>query len=116
MGWVIAIRAILAKATERAVDQTWIEPTQGCIVSVESLHDAWSKTLNQHVGPRRQLVQDTLRGPALAAVPFFNPRALVQLLDSAPAIQDEETRDRLYGMFLTILSVCVLQSRYQLAS
>jgi len=66
-------------------------------------------------GRLQQLVQDTLRGPALAAVPFFNPRALVQLLDSAPAIQDEETRDRLYGMFLTILSVCVLQSRYQLA-
>src|SRR5207244_11985044 len=60
MGWPVAIRAILAKATERAVNQAWIAPTQGGIVCVEPLHDAWPKTFDQHIGPRRRLVQDTL--------------------------------------------------------
>src|SRR5919109_3674441 len=60
MGRAVAIGAVLAKATERAVDQAWIEATQGCIIGVESLHHAWSKTFDQHIGSRRQLVQDTL--------------------------------------------------------
>src|SRR2546422_11745192 len=60
MGWTVAIGAILAKATERAVDQAWIETTQGGIIGVEPLHDAWSKTFDQHIGSRCQCGQDSL--------------------------------------------------------
>src|SRR5437660_11101390 len=60
MSRTVAIWAILAKATERAVDQAWIEATQNRIVGVEPLHHAWSKTFDQHIDRRRQLVQDAL--------------------------------------------------------
>ena len=56
----VAIRAILAKTAERAIDQAWIEPTQSRIVGVEPLHHAWSKTFDQDIGLCRQLVQDSV--------------------------------------------------------
>ena len=35
-----------------------------------------------------ELVQDTLRGPALESLPFFDQRKVVALLDSLPAMDD----------------------------
>ena len=61
-----------------------------------------------------ELVQDTLRGQALARVPFFDRRAVLALLDSVPTIQDQATRDRLFPLLLFVTSTCVLHERYRL--
>jgi hypothetical protein len=47
-------------------------------------------------------------------VPFFDQRAVVERLDRMPSLENADERDRLSGMFLTILSACVLQTRYAL--
>ena len=61
-----------------------------------------------------ELVQDTLRGQALARVPFFDRQAVLTLLDSVPTIQDQATRDRLFPLLLFVTSTCVLHERYRL--
>ena len=61
-----------------------------------------------------ELVQDTLRGQALARVPFFDRQAVLALLDSVPTIQDQATRDRLFPLLLFVTSTCVLHERYRL--
>jgi asparagine synthase (glutamine-hydrolysing) len=61
------------------------------------------------------LMQDTLRGPALAAMPFFDQTRIVTLLDSlkkkdepASAINDQA--------LMMVLSTCVLQERFNLSA
>jgi asparagine synthase (glutamine-hydrolysing) len=58
------------------------------------------------------LMQETLRGPALEAVPFFDRAAVAALLDHPP--QDEGARIGLDAALLMILCACVLQGRYSL--
>ncbi|MBI3768529.1 MAG: asparagine synthase (glutamine-hydrolyzing) [Deltaproteobacteria bacterium] len=65
-------------------------------------------------GGLQELVQDTLRGRTLASAPFFNQRAVVEVLDSLPGIEDRETRDRVFPMLLALTSSCILQERYRL--
>jgi asparagine synthase (glutamine-hydrolysing) len=61
-----------------------------------------------------ELLQDTLRGPGLAAVPFYNQKKVVALLDRLPAMSgpDQVAWD---PMLMTVLSACVLQERFKLA-
>jgi asparagine synthase (glutamine-hydrolysing) len=61
------------------------------------------------------LVQDTLRGPALKALPFFDPRQVTGLLDALPAM-DEGTRVAVDQVLMMMLSACVLQERYRLTA
>jgi asparagine synthase (glutamine-hydrolysing) len=70
-------------------------------------------TLNTS-NPLYGMVEDTLRGPALAAVPFFNRSTVVALLDSLPRMP-ESHRTRLDPALLMILSACVLQERFGLS-
>jgi asparagine synthase (glutamine-hydrolysing) len=60
-------------------------------------------------------VQDTLRGKALASLPFFNQQAVVDLLDRMPAM-DEGARIANDQVLMILLSMCVLQERYGLAA
>ncbi len=62
-----------------------------------------------------QLTQDVLRGPALAALPFFDRRAVVALLDRLPGL-DHRQRIALDPCFFLILCACILQLRYGLGS
>lgn len=64
--------------------------------------------------PLYELVEDTLRGPALGAVPFFNRTTVAALLDSLPRMP-ESHRTRLDPALLMILSACVLQERFGLS-
>src|SRR5438067_2516386 len=56
------------------------------------------------------LVQDTLRGPALASIPFFDQRKVVNLLDNLCS-KDEGSCISNDHVLLILLSACVLQDR-----
>jgi asparagine synthase (glutamine-hydrolysing) len=56
-------------------------------------------------------VQDTLRGPALRAMPFFDQAKVVALLDRLPTM-DEGARVANDQVLMQLLSMCVLQERY----
>ena len=60
-----------------------------------------------------ELCQDILRGPGLAQLPFFDPRAVAALLDRLPLLDDRE-RTTLDPLILALTSLCVLQERYRL--
>jgi asparagine synthase (glutamine-hydrolysing) len=59
------------------------------------------------------LVQDTLRGPGLQALPFFDQRKVVALLDSLPSM-DDGARTAIDPALMIMLSACVLQERFGL--
>jgi asparagine synthase (glutamine-hydrolysing) len=59
-------------------------------------------------------VQDTLRGPVLASIPFFDRKKVVGLLDSLH-MMDDGARVAIDQVLMTMVSVCVLHERLQLA-
>lgn len=61
------------------------------------------------------LMQDTLRGPALQALPFFDRPRVLELLDRLPRM-DEGARVVHDQLLMTLLSACVLQERFGLAA
>jgi len=61
------------------------------------------------------LVQDTLRGPVLASIPFFDQKKVVGLLDSVDTM-DEGTRVANDQVLMILVSACVLQERFHLAA
>jgi asparagine synthase (glutamine-hydrolysing) len=61
-----------------------------------------------------QLVQDTLRGSVMAAVPFYNQTKAIQLLDRIPEMDDIE-KTALEVPLMKMLSACFLQERFGLA-
>src|SRR5262249_26259696 len=61
------------------------------------------------------LVQDTLRGNAIAAIPYFDRGRIVQLLDRV-ATMDDGARTVIDQVLMLLVSVCVLHDRYHLAS
>src|SRR5262245_9360480 len=60
-------------------------------------------------------VQDTLRGPILATIPFFNQKKVVSLLDKLNTM-DEGSRVANDQVLVTVVSACVLQQRFGLAA
>ncbi len=62
-----------------------------------------------------EIMPDTLRGPILASMPFFDPRKVAALLDSLPSL-DDGARAAIDQVLMMALSACVLQDRFQLAS
>jgi asparagine synthase (glutamine-hydrolysing) len=60
-------------------------------------------------------MQDTLRGPILAAIPFFNQKKVIALLDSLSTM-DEGSRVANDQVLMTVVSACVLQERFKLAA
>jgi asparagine synthase (glutamine-hydrolysing) len=71
-------------------------------------------TLNQD-GRLHQIMQDTLRGPILAALPFFDRRKVTDLLDRLPAL-DDGARTAIDQVLMVILSMCALQDRFRPAT
>jgi asparagine synthase (glutamine-hydrolysing) len=64
-------------------------------------------------GKLNQLMQDTLRGPVLESLPFFEPKAVIALLDKMSEFDDRKLSGASY-LLTTILSACVLHERYRL--
>jgi asparagine synthase (glutamine-hydrolysing) len=58
-----------------------------------------------------ELMQETLRGLALASLPFYDRAKVVALLDDLPALGDA-ARTALDPVLMTILSACCLHQRY----
>jgi len=62
-----------------------------------------------------ELVQDRLRGEALASIPFFDQRKVVGLLDQLGSM-DESARVANDQILMLLTSACVLQERFRLAA
>jgi asparagine synthase (glutamine-hydrolysing) len=60
-------------------------------------------------------VQDTLRGPVLASIPFFDQKRVVDLLDSLDTM-DEGARVANDQVLMTLVSACILHERFHLAA
>jgi asparagine synthase (glutamine-hydrolysing) len=60
-----------------------------------------------------ELVQETLRGSAIASMPFYDRARVVHLLDGLPTLSDVD-RSALDPVLMIILSACALHERYQL--
>jgi len=65
-------------------------------------------------GRLHQLMQDTLRGPLLAALPYFDPAKITALLDRVPAMDSAE-RTSVDQVLMLMLSACALQDAYHVA-
>ena len=68
--------------------------------------------------PKQKLgafVQDTLRSPVLATLPFFNQKKVLGVLDRLNTM-DEGSRVANDQVLMTIVSACVLQERFRLAA
>jgi asparagine synthase (glutamine-hydrolysing) len=68
--------------------------------------------------PRGRLgsfVQDTLRSPVLASIPFFDQKKVVGLLDHLDDM-DEGSQVANDQVLMTVVSACVLQDRFRLAT
>jgi asparagine synthase (glutamine-hydrolysing) len=61
------------------------------------------------------LMQDTLRGPGLRALPFFDRTRVIDLLDRLPAM-DQGSRVAYDQLLMLLLSACALQERFRLAA
>jgi asparagine synthase (glutamine-hydrolysing) len=62
----------------------------------------------------RQMVEDTLRGPVLGWLPFFDRKAVLAMLDNVPA-GGPEVRGPHFGTLMVLTSICVLHERYKMA-
>jgi asparagine synthase (glutamine-hydrolysing) len=60
-----------------------------------------------------ELVQDTLRGPSLAAVGIYDQQKVIRLLDTLPKM-DAAARTQIDPTLMTVLSVCILQERFHM--
>ena len=70
------------------------------------------------LNPEKKLstfVQDTLRGPVMASIPYFDQKKVVNLLDSI-ATMDEGSRVANDQVLMTLASACVLHDRFHLAA
>ena len=61
------------------------------------------------------LVNDTLRGPVLASIPYFDQKKVIGLLDSLPTM-DESGRVANDQVLMAIVSACVLHQRFGLSA
>lgn len=61
------------------------------------------------------LVNDTLRGPALASIPFFDQKKVVGLLDGIGGM-DEGSRVANDQVLMLLVSACVLQQSFRLSA
>jgi len=71
-------------------------------------------TLDQK-GRLHAIMQDTLRGPIMTALPFFDRRKVAGLLDTLSSL-DDGARTAIDQVLMLVLSACVLQDRFKLAS
>jgi asparagine synthase (glutamine-hydrolysing) len=68
--------------------------------------------------PQKRLsvfVQDTLRGPVLASIPYFDQKKVVDLLDRLDGM-DEGAQVANDQVLMLLVSACVLHERFQLAA
>jgi asparagine synthase (glutamine-hydrolysing) len=62
-----------------------------------------------------QMLQDTLRGPELAAVPFYDQQKIVALLDRLPGMSETDLI-AWDTILMSVLSACLIHKRFRLGS
>jgi asparagine synthase (glutamine-hydrolysing) len=62
-----------------------------------------------------EMLQDTLRGPVLGSVPFYDQKKVIALLDQLPAMSEAD-RIGWDPVLMSVLSACVIQERFGLGS
>jgi asparagine synthase (glutamine-hydrolysing) len=62
-----------------------------------------------------EMVQDTLRGAALASLPFYDQSKVIDLLDRLPEMSEAD-RVGWDPILMSVLSACVIQQRFGLGS
>jgi asparagine synthase (glutamine-hydrolysing) len=60
-------------------------------------------------------VQDTLRGPTLASIPFFDQKKVISFLDRVETM-DEGSRVANDQLLMTLTSACILHERFGLTA
>jgi asparagine synthase (glutamine-hydrolysing) len=60
-----------------------------------------------------EMLQDTLRGPLLSALPFYDKKKVIRLLDRIPAMTQAD-RIAWDPILMSVLSACVIHKRFQL--
>jgi asparagine synthase (glutamine-hydrolysing) len=63
--------------------------------------------------PLHQLMQDTLRSSVMATLPFYNQKAVIQLLDQLPEMSESQ-QQTMDVTLMKMLSACCLQERFGL--
>ncbi|MBW0001729.1 MAG: asparagine synthase (glutamine-hydrolyzing) [Verrucomicrobia bacterium] len=94
-----AAKPLITETVYRRQKHPFLSPP-GTIVPTERFH---------------QMMQDTLRGPALASLPFYDRKKIVALLDRLPAMPDSD-RVGWDPVLMSVLSACVIQERFGLGS
>ena len=61
-----------------------------------------------------QMLQDTLRGSQLAALPFYDQKKVIALLDRLPSMSETD-RVGWDPVFMSVLSACVIHQRFGLS-
>ncbi len=61
-----------------------------------------------------EMIQETLRGPLLASLPYFDQHKVTALLDRLPSMNGGDVA-AFDSTLMVVLSACALQDRYQLA-
>jgi asparagine synthase (glutamine-hydrolysing) len=62
-----------------------------------------------------QMMQDTLRSPVLASLPFYDQKKVIALLDQLPGLSDSD-RVGWDPVLMSVLSACVIHERFGLDS
>lgn len=61
------------------------------------------------------MIRDVLHGPALAALPFFEPRKVRKLIDRLTSLPPED-RLRLEPLLVEIASLCIIHDLFKMSS
>jgi asparagine synthase (glutamine-hydrolysing) len=62
----------------------------------------------------RELVLDTLKPARVAALPFFDAKAVTRFLEAEPPASEIAARGSYFASLIVMTSLCVLQERYHL--
>ncbi|HTO44334.1 MAG TPA: asparagine synthase (glutamine-hydrolyzing) [Burkholderiales bacterium] len=73
----------------------------------------FGKSIDLVSGRLSTLLHDTLRGPALAAVPFFDQGRILDILDRRPTVSGKQSKLMDIVLF-RVLGTCLLQEKYGL--
>jgi asparagine synthase (glutamine-hydrolysing) len=100
--------------TEKYVLREAVRPVLTATVHGRQKHPFLTPPAALSPGERlHELVQETLRGSALASLPFYDRAKVIALLDGLPA-QSDEARTALDPVLMILLSACSLHERYKL--
>lgn len=110
----LPVRCLMRGLTDKYVLREAARPVLTETVYRRQKHPFLSPPATLTPGERlHELMQDTLRGPALAAVGFYDRAKVVALLDRLPDL-DAAARTVLDPVLMVVLSACCLQERFRL--